>query len=128
MANIQNAEFNKNVSMVYIEEVGFSGYRGFNFSNLDDNGSNISSSAPSSSNGTVLNANNFRKELFVQNLNTGILYVDYGINAAPNNFNFVLAANSSLNAGDGGSLSDLNYTGVVSVSGISPVYVAWQRS
>jgi hypothetical protein len=39
-----------------------------------------------------------------------------------------LAANSTVNAGDGGSLSDLNYTGIVSVSGINPVYVAWQRS
>lgn len=128
MPNIQNAEFNKNVSMVYIEEVGFTGYRGLNFSNLDDNGSNMSNSAPSSSNGTVLNANNFRKELFIQNLNTGILYVDYGINAAPNNFNVILAANSSVNAGDGGSLNDLNYTGIVSVSGLNPVYIAWERS
>jgi hypothetical protein len=128
MPNIQNTEFNKNVSMVYIEEAGFTGYRGLSFSNLDDNGSNISSSAPSSSNGTVLNANNFRKELFIQNLNTGILYVDYGINAAPNNFNFVLAANSSLNAGDGGSISDLNYTGIVSVSGLNSLYIAWERS
>jgi hypothetical protein len=87
MPNIQNTEFNKNVSMVYIEEVGFTGYRGLNFSNLDDNGSRISSSTPTpaTSNGTVLGANNFRKELFIQNLNTGILYVDYGINAAPNN-------------------------------------------
>ena len=128
MPNIQNSEFNKNVSMVYIEEVGFTGYRGLNFSSLDNDGSNISSSAPGSSNGTVLTANNFRKELFIQNLNTGILYVDYGLNAAPNNFNFILAANSTVNAGDGGSLSDLNYTGIVSVSGINPVYVAWQRS
>jgi len=128
MPNIQNTEFNKNVSMVYIEEVGFTGYRGLNFSNLDDNGSNISNSTAGSSNGTVLNANNFRKELFVQNLNTGILYVKYGPSAAPNSFNFVLAANSAVNAGDGGSVSDLNYTGIVSVSGLNPVYVAWERS
>ena len=128
MPNIQNTEFNKNVLMVYIEEVGFSGYRGLNFSNLDDNGSNISNSTAGSSNGTVLNANNFRKELFVQNLNTGILYVKYGVSAAPNSFNFVLAANSAVNAGDGGTLSDLNYTGIVSASGVSPVYIAWERS
>ena len=128
MPNIQNTEFNKNVLMVYIEEVGFSGYRGLNFSNLDDNGSNVSNSTAGSSNGTVLNANNFRKELFVQNLNTGILYVKYGVSAAPNSFNFVLAANSAINAGDGGTLSDLNYTGIVSASGVSPVYIAWERS
>jgi hypothetical protein len=128
MPNIQNTEFNKNVSMVYIEEVGFTGYRGLNFSNLDDNGSSISHTGPRSINGTILPPNTFRKELFIQNLNTGILYVKYGFSAAPNSFNFILATNSSLNAGDGGRLSDLNYNGNVSVSGLNPIYIAWERS
>jgi hypothetical protein len=52
----------------------------------------------------------------------------YGASAAPNSFNFILASNSSLNAGDGGSINDLNYTGIVSTSGVSPVYIAWERS
>ena len=73
-------------------------------------------------------ANENRLELFVQNLATGALYVKYGISASDTSFNFVLAGNSYSNAGDGGSLSDQAYTGVVSVSGATPNYISWERS
>ena len=88
----------------------------------------ISNFTVSGTNGTALRANANREELFVQNLATGQLYVKYGTSAASNSFNFVLAGNSFANAGDGGSLSDLNYTGVVSASGLNPSYICWERS
>lgn len=91
--------------------------------------STISNSAPGSSNGTVLNSNADRKELYIQNLATGVLYVKYGADASSSSFNFVLAANTATNAGDGGSLSDQAYTGIVSVSGaVGPSYISWERS
>jgi len=88
----------------------------------------ISNFIPSGTNGTVLQANADRKELFIQNLQSGNLYVKYGTSAASNSFNFVLASTTASGGGDGGSLSDLNYTGVVSVSGLNSSYICWERS
>ena len=88
----------------------------------------ISNFTVSGTNGTVLQANSNREELYIQNLATGQLYVKYGTSAASNSFNFVLAGNSFANAGDGGSLSDLNYTGIVSASGLNSSYICWERS
>jgi|GEM_PF-2718316 len=90
--------------------------------------SNISNSTISGSNGTVLAANADRLELYIQNLDTGVLYVKYGADAHSSSFNFVLAANTAAGAGDGGSLSDQAYTGIVSVSGVTPNYISWERS
>ena len=90
--------------------------------------STISNSTASGSNGTIIAANENRLELFVQNLATGALYVKYGANGNNTSFNFVLAANTASNAGDGGSLSDQAYTGIVSVSGSTPRYICWERS
>jgi len=89
----------------------------------------ISNFAPSGSNGAILAANSFRRELYVQNLDTGVLYVKYGLAANASSFNFILAANSSINAGDGGTLNDQGYFGPVSVSGLSnPRYISWERT
>ena len=91
--------------------------------------STISNSTASGSNGTIIAANENRLELFVQNLATGALYIKYGVTASNTSFNFVLAANTDSNAGDGGSLSDQAYTGIVSVSGaVGPSYICWERS
>lgn len=90
--------------------------------------STISNSTISGSNGTVLAANENRLELFVQNLATDALYVKYGENANNTSFNFVLAGNTTPNAGNGGSRSDQAYTGIVSVSGSTPSYICWERS
>lgn len=207
MPNIQDPNFNKNVSMVYVEEPGFSGYRGFDFTKIDNvedllrqgvvvsgsiadsayisgtkiNTDSIKISAenlnnkvfatgspapggvqgtivfqgdltqqfdgvtsfpeqsalinnfsPSGSNELILTSNPYRRELYIQNLATGVLYVKYGAGASNTSFNFVLAANTSTNAGDGGSLSDQGYNGAVSVSGLngvdSPRYIFWERS
>jgi hypothetical protein len=210
MINVQDPNFNKNVSMVYISEPGFTGYRGLDFTKIDDieiklddlqtsissglafginvhqddlsyladsvnargpilesidsklfvtgdpypagvqgtivfqadltqqfdavtsfpeQSTGISNSAVGESNGTILAANQYRRELFVQNLDTGVLYVKYGLAANASSFNFVLAANSATNAGDGGSLNDQGYVGNVSVSGeVTPRYISWERT
>jgi len=89
----------------------------------------INNFTPSGTNGTVLSYNQFRRELYIQNLSTGILYVKYGLNANASSFNFILAACTTNNAGDGGSLSDQSYIGNVSVSGRGNInYIGWERS
>ena len=196
MANIQDPNFNKNVSMVYVEQPGFTGYKGLDFTKLDNiediltgvggNGPNyylsgilnettsidnklfvtgdpfpagvqgtvvfqadltqqfdgittfpeqsslINNYAPSGSNGLVLTSNPYRRELYIQNLASGELYVKYGTTADAGSFNFILSKSTATNAGDGGSLSDKIYNGNVSVSGIegvnSPKYICWERS
>jgi hypothetical protein len=90
--------------------------------------SNISNFTPSGTNGIVLQANANREELFIQNLQSGNLYVKYGTSGNSNSFNFILASSTVSGGGDGGSLSDLNYTGVVSVSGLNSSYICWERS
>lgn len=130
MANFTTTDHSeKRLSLVY--DAATDSYKVFDIDDLTSKGSTISNFTVSGSNGTVLLANANREELFVQNLATGALYVKYGASAASNSFNFILAANTSANAGDGGSLSDLNYTGVVSVSGanaLTPNFIAWERS
>lgn len=89
----------------------------------------ISNFTASGSNGLVLPANSYRRQLYIQNLDTGVLYVKYGLDANASSFNFALAANSSTNAGDGGSLNDQGYFGPVSVSGGAGVrYISWERT
>jgi hypothetical protein len=89
----------------------------------------ISNFTASGSNGRILAANSIRREFFVQNLDTGVLYVKYGLGANASSFNFVLAGNTSTNAGDGGSLNDQSYVGDVSVSGLANVrYISWERT
>lgn len=122
------------------DNVDVAGYAGADISGIRQNlsdgiktypysSSTISNYATSGVNGLVLSQDNNRKELFVQNLDTGVLYVKYGLNASSGSFNFVLAPNSLRNAGDGGSLSDKSYAGDVSVSGLfTPRYISWQRT
>lgn len=128
MANFTTTDHSeKRLSLVY--DTATDSYKVFDIDDITSKGSIISNFTLSGSNGTALQANANREELFVQNLATGNLYVKYGANAANDSFNFVLAGNTSVNAGDGGSLSDLNYTGIVSVSGaVSPNYIIWERS
>ena len=94
---------------------------------IQEKSSSISNYNLSGSNGTILMTNLNRKELYIQNLSTGNLYVKYGLNASSSSFNFVLAANTAEDAGDGGSVSDQGYVGLVSVSGANPRYINWER-
>ena len=130
MANINlNDPSEKRISLVY--DATTDSYRAQELLTVDDltsKGGTISNFTPSSANGTALQANANREELFVQNLQSGNLYVKYGTSAASNSFNFVLASSTVSGGGDGGSLSDLNYTGIVSVSGLNSNYICWERS
>jgi hypothetical protein len=193
MANIQDPNFNKNVSMVYVEEPGFTGYKGFDFTKIDsiediltgvggtgpnsylsgiledttsidnklfvtgdpypagvqgtivfqadltqqfdavtsfpEQSTGISNYTIGTSNAQVLNYNQYRRELYIQNLATGQLFVKYGSSAASDSsFNFVLAGTSFENAGNGGTLSDQAYVGDVNVYSQTPRYIAWERT
>jgi len=130
MPNIDlNDPTEKRISLVY--DPTTDSYKAQEAITLDDitsKGSTISNYTLSTTNGTTLNENANREELFIQNLQSGVLYVKYGSNANSNSFNFVLAAATASGAGDGGSVSDNNYTGLVSVSGINTSYISWERS
>jgi len=73
MPNQQDLNFNKNVSMVYIEEAGFTGYRGLDFTKLDNiedilrQGVVISGSLADSANisGIKINTDSIDSKLFV---------------------------------------------------------------
>jgi hypothetical protein len=98
--------------------------------NFPEQSTGINNYSVGTSNTKVLNYNIYRRELFLQNLATGKLYVKYGSSAASNSsFNFVLAGCSYEDAGDGGSLSDQAYVGDVNVySAETPRYIAWERT
>jgi hypothetical protein len=130
MANIDlNDPTEKRISLVY--DPSTDSYKAQELLSADDltsKGGTISNFSISGSNGTVLEANSNREELYIQNLATGALYIKYGSSANNTSFNFILAANTAQDAGDGGSLSDINYSGIVSVSGSNPRFISWERS
>ena len=128
MANINTTDkTEKRINLVY--DAKTDSYKALDISALDKGGSTISNFTPSGSNGVILQANANREELFIQNLSTNTLFVKYGEGAADDDFNFVLSSGSANLAGDGGILSDLNYTGMVSVDGGNVVnYISWERS
>ena len=130
MPNINlNDPTEKRISLVYDATTdSYKAQEAITVDDLTSKGGTISNFTPSGTNGTVLQANANREELFIQNLQSGNLYVKYGTSAAANSFNFVLASSTASGGGDGGSLSDLNYTGVVSVSGLNSSYICWERS
>lgn len=97
--------------------------------NFPEQSTGISNYGVGTSNTKVLDYNQYRRELFIQNLATGQLFVKYGSSAASDSsFNFVLAGASFQNAGDGGSLSDQSYIGDVNVYSQTPRYIAWERT
>jgi hypothetical protein len=97
--------------------------------NFPEQSTGINNYTIGTSNAQVLNYNVYRRELFIQNLATGTLYVKYGSSAASNSsFNFILAGCTSQDAGDGGSLSDKSYVGDVNVYSATPRYIAWERT
>ncbi len=133
MANIKsNDPGEKRISLVYDPTTdSYKAQEAISVDDLTSKGSNISNFVPSTTNGTALQPNADREELFIQNLGTNNLFVKYGENASSNSFNFILISGSANLAADGGILSDLNYTGTVSVLGANestPNYIAWERS
>jgi len=78
-------------------------------------------------NGTCLAANANRVSFTVQNLATTVLWVKLG--AGPysgDSQSVLLKADTSLNAGAGGLLTDTNWRGDVSVTGSAPRYLAFE--
>jgi hypothetical protein len=133
MANIKsNDPGEKRISLVYDPTTdSYKAQEAISVDDLTSKGSNISNFVPSTTNGIALQPNADREELFIQNLATNNLFVKYGENASSNSFNFILISGSADLAADGGILSDLNYTGAISVSGANqstPNYIAWERS
>jgi hypothetical protein len=67
---------------------------------------------------TVFSANPNRNLLFLQNLNTGILYVSLSGAASIVNYNMILKAGSTLDDANGGIWNTDTWLGSVSVSGL----------
>lgn len=84
--------------------------------------------SPLGAHGQILAPNEDRKEFYVQNLGTGVVYLKLGANATTTSFNFLLAGNTVANLGDGGSVFDQGYTGAVTTTGsVPPSFLAWER-
>ena len=102
MANISsNDPSEKRISLVY--DVSTDSYKAQEAISVDDltsKGSNISNFTPNTTNGIALQANADREELFIQNLQSGNLYVKYGASANSNSFNLVLASSTVSGGGD----------------------------
>jgi hypothetical protein len=133
MANIKsNDPGEKRISLVYDPTTdSYKAQEAISVDDLTSKGSNISNFTPNTTNGIALQANADREELFIQNLGTNNLFVKYGEDASSNSFNFILISGSANFAADGGILSDLNYTGIVSVLGANestPNFISWERS
>ena len=79
-----------------------------------------------SSSATALSANDNRRCILIQNLGTNPLFVKFGASASTSDFSVVLKAGTANDDGLGGVLSYdvLSYTGVITVAGTSPRYVA----
>ena len=81
--------------------------------------------------GTALAAQPARMSYKIQNLGQNPLFVKEGASASTSDFSYVLAAGSGNDDGTGGSYdhgSDQVYTGIITVAGTSPRFVAAQRS
>ncbi len=76
---------------------------------------------------TLFSGNANRKELFVQNMATGVLYVAFSAAADGSNFDLILPADTASRAGNGGIYFDDNYTGLISASGNPMDVIAWQK-
>lgn len=79
--------------------------------------------------GTALSANTDRIGVFVQNLGTNPLFVRFGGTASSTVFHICLKAAVGADDGTGGVLTLLDGiipTGLVSIAGTSPRFVAWE--
>jgi len=83
------------------------------------------------SSATALSANTDRGGFLIQNLGTNVLFVRLGSGASTTVFHFALKAGSGNDDGTGGSISmgidgPLVYTGIITIAGTSPRYVAFE--
>lgn len=76
---------------------------------------------------TALAANTNRGGFIIQNLGTNPLFVRFGDGASTTLFNFILRAGSLSDDGSGGIFTSYQgtlWTGVISIAGTTPRYVA----
>lgn len=79
------------------------------------------------SDATALAANEGRLGFSIQNLGTNALFVRFGAGATTSLFHVVLKAATGADDGTGGSVAmeaGVVYTGVITIAGTSPRYVA----
>ena len=92
----------------------------------------VSSGTFGSANGQIFSLNENRTAFYIQNLNTGLLYVAYGTSASANVCNYILASGERVDDGWGGSIRESDWVGPVAVSGqffgagSAPRYLAWE--
>jgi hypothetical protein len=89
----------------------------------------ISNATISGTNGNCLQANTARRDFYVQNLGTGNpLFLKFGSAASNTSFSVALKPGNVADDGIGAYISDDVWKGVISVSGVTPRYIAWERS
>lgn len=86
-----------------------------------DNANSATNAAIGTSNGVLFNLNASRVAYLIQNLQTGSLAVKYGSGISPTSFNLILAGGALVDDGIGGYVSDTDYRGIVSVSGLNGI-------
>lgn len=87
----------------------------------------VSSTPSIASAATALEANKARGGWLIQNLGTNVLFVRFGAGASTTVFNIALKASTGNDDGLGGLYEQHNgavFTGLVSIAGTSPRYVA----
>ena len=133
-ATIQNALLATSGNSTIINNVAVNGAVGITGQPINVTGYNfpvgattVNNSTVSGSNGTVLAANSNRKSFFVQNNGTGnAIFVAYVAGASTAVRNIILKPGTAADDGLGGSLTDDIWKGVVSVSGVTPRFDAWE--
>ncbi len=94
---------------------------------IKQTGGGNSTPAIATSAGTALAANEKRIGWIIQNLDTDPLFVKFGASASATVFNMVLKGGTGADDGTGGSyeqMSGLIWTGIITVAGTTPRFVA----
>lgn len=79
--------------------------------------------------GTALAANEARRSYMIQNLDTDPLFVKEGAGASTTDFSYILAGGTGADNGTGAKYESGEnvYTGIVTVAGTTPRFVAVER-
>lgn len=91
----------------------------------------VSSTPEIASAATALAANSARGSFLIQNLGTNPLFVRFGSGASTTVFNLILKGGTGNDDGLGGSYEQSNgviYTGIITIAGTSPRYVATEMT
>jgi hypothetical protein len=124
-SGIENRSFKMGSALcvLYDRNQGISGvFRPLEYTDLQYVGRVTSGSAIRTTNNVPFPGNIRRKELYVQSLSTGAMYINLtnGNVASPTGFNAVLKAGTAEDDGNGAIFRSETVTGVVNVSGAIP--------